>query len=372
MALWGRALAHAPVCTTLAESDVEPYALAELLQIADDECRELWHGLGLGYTQALGHPLLRAEIARLYESVDQDGVLVAAGGDETIAGVLSTLVGPEDHAIVLLPAYAGLIRGARASGAAISFVQLDAADGWSLDLDLVRRALRPRTRAIVVNTPHNPTGSTLGRAAFSELVALAEDAGAHLLCDEVYRFLEREESERLPAAADGSATAISLGSMSKAFALAGLRVGWIATRDRSLLARVARRRGELSGAASAPAEVLALIALRARETVLARSRRIVEANVGRLGELAQRRPELVDWALPNAGPVCFPQLRRGLSADRLAAALLVHEQLAVLPGSAFGLPGSCFRIGLGRTEAPAALDRLERCLARPDLVALAA
>jgi aspartate/methionine/tyrosine aminotransferase len=122
-------------------------------------------------------------------------------------------------------------------------VDLREADGWRLDPDEVRAALRPNTRLILVNEPHNPTGSLSDRATFDRLVELAAESGARLIVDEVYRFLEFDPADRLPAGADALATGVSIGVMSKSFALAGLRIGWIATRDRALLERSGRVQG---------------------------------------------------------------------------------------------------------------------------------
>ena len=131
----------------------------------------------------------------------------------------------------------------------------------------------------MVNLPHNPTGMLADRATFDALVAMAAEAGAYLLVDEVYRGLEFDPADRLPAGADALARGISLGVMSKSFAMAGLRIGWLATHDRELLDRVARFKDYTTICSSAPSEILAIIALRARDRVLARSRAIVARNL---------------------------------------------------------------------------------------------
>ena len=215
----------------LCSSDVEGYPMVELLALADEECRELWRGLKLGYTESPGLPLLRAEVARLYESVGAENVLMFAGAEEAIFVTLNTLLTPADHAIVTWPAYQSLYEVARGTGASVDLLPLDEGHGWELDLDALRQQMRPETRLIVVNFPHNPTGALVDRECFDALVALARDAGCWLFSDEVYRGLEYDQALRLPAAVDLYERAISLGVMSKTFALAGLRIGWIATRD---------------------------------------------------------------------------------------------------------------------------------------------
>ena len=344
----------------LCASDVEGYAMAELLALADPETRALWDGLRLGYTESTGHPLLRAEIATLYDSIDSAEVLTFAGAEEAVFCLMNVLLGPGDHAIVTWPGYQSLYEVARAAGADVTLHELRETSGWALDLELLRRQLTPATRLIVVNLPHNPTGMLADRATFDGLVELAEETGAHLLVDEVYRGLELDPSARLPAGADATAYGISLGVMSKSFALAGLRVGWLATHDRAVLDRLARFKDYTTICSSAPSEVLALIALRARDQVLARSRAIVAANLERLDEFFEDWADRFQWVRPAAGSIGFPRLTvPGVWIDDWAARLVETEGVLLLPGSQFGHPGNHFRIGFGRTNLPDALTRLE-------------
>jgi aspartate/methionine/tyrosine aminotransferase len=353
-ARWEFAVRH-----LLCASDVEGYPLAELLALADDETRGLWEGLRLGYTESTGHPLLRREIAGLYERIDADEVLVFAGAEEAIFCLLNVLLGPGDHAVVTWPGYQSLYEVARAAGSDVTLHELREADGWALDVDRLRAALRPETRLVVVNAPHNPTGTLPTHAEWRVLTDLCVEAGVHLLSDEVYRFLEFDPADRLVAGADALERGVSLGVMSKSFAMAGLRIGWLATRDRALLERVAAFKDYTTICSSAPSEILALIALRARETVLTRSRAIVEANLPLLDAFFAERPEAFHWVRPRAGSVAFPRLTLpGTTVDDFAAELVEAEGVLLLPGSRFGHPGNHFRVGFGRTDLPVALGRL--------------
>jgi aspartate/methionine/tyrosine aminotransferase len=344
----------------LCASDVEPWPMAELLALADDETRALWDGLRLGYTESTGHPLLRREIAGLYETIEADEVLTFAGAEEAIFCLASVAVGPGDHAIVTWPAYQSLYEVARAAGADVTLHELREENAWAIDLDLLRRQLRPTTRLIVANFPHNPTGMLPDRATWDALVGLAADSGAHLLSDEVYRYLEGDEADRLPAGADSLAgRGISLGVMSKSFAMAGLRIGWLATKDRELLDRAARFKDYTTICSSAPSEILSIIGLRARDRVLARSRAIVAANLLQLDRFFADWADAFSWVRPRGGSIGFPRLREDVPIDRFAAELVEAEGVLLLPGSEFGHPGNHFRIGFGRTNLPEALARLE-------------
>ncbi len=354
-ARWEFAVRH-----VLAASDVEGYPMADLLALADDETRALWDGLRLGYTESTGHPLLRAEIARLYQRIAPDEVLVFAGAEEAIFCFANVALQPGDHAIVTWPGYQSLYEVARAAGAEVTLHDLRESDGWALDVPRLAASLRPTTRLIVVNAPHNPTGMLPTAAEWEALTDLCAEAGVHLFADEVYRFLEFDDGDRLTAGADALERGVSLGVMSKSFAMAGLRIGWLASRDRDLLARVAAFKDYTTICASAPAEILSIMALRAREAVLARSRGIVEANLPILDRFFAEHGDAFRWVRPRAGSVAFPRLTvPGLSIDDFAAGLVEAEGVLLLPGSRFGFPGDHFRIGLGRTDLPEAVAGLE-------------
>ena len=345
----------------LCASDVEGYAMRDLLSLADDETLELWDRLTLGYTESAGLPALRAEVASLYDSVRPDDVLMFAGAEEGVFLAMHSLLAPGDHAVVAWPAYQSLYEVARSLGASVTLVPLDPTQGWSLDADAVRRAIRPNTRVVVINYPHSPTGALLARDAFDAIVDACAAGGVALFSDEVYRFLEHDAATRLPAGVDAMDRAVSLGVMSKAFGLAGLRIGWIATRDERLRRRLAALKDYTTICNSAPSEVLALIALRARDRVLARAMGIIAANLPLLDGFFARHRARVDWVRPVAGTVAFPRLL-GADADRFAAALIEREGVLLLPASRFGYVGSHFRIGFGRLDMRSGLERLDRFL----------
>ena len=354
-ARWEFAVEH-----ILCASDLQGYPMTELLDLADGETRALWEGLTLGYTESTGHPLLRREIAALYDQIEPDDVLVFAGAEEGIFCLANVLLGPGDHAIVTWPGYQSLYEVARATGADVTLHELREGAGWQIDVEQLRRQVTPATRLIVVNAPHNPTGMLPDRVTFDAVVAIAEDAGAHLLLDEVYRFLEFDPADALTTGADVTERGISLGVMSKSFAMAGLRIGWLATRDRELLARCAAFKDYTTICSAAPSEVLALIGLRARETVLARSRDIVAANLDRLDAFFDDWADRFTWVRPRAGSVGFPRFTvPGVSIDDWAAGLVEAKGVLLLPGSQFGFGGNHFRLGFGRTNLPIALERLE-------------
>ena len=343
----------------LCASDVEAWRMDELLARADDESRALWEGLTLGYTEAPGHPLLRAEIASLYETIAPDEVLTFSGAEEAIYVAANVLLGPGDHAIVTWPAYQSLHEVARATGADVTLHELRASEGWAIDVERLRAEVTPRTKLIVVNAPHNPTGMLPDEATYREVAAIAAEAGATLFSDEVYRFLEVDPATRLPAGADTGPPGVSLGVMSKSFAMAGLRIGWLATHDRQLLDAAARYKDYLTICSSAPSEILALIALRTRDEVIARSRAITATNLALLDGFFERKAAHLEWVRPRGGSIGFPELTAGIAIDTFAQNLLDAEGVLLAPGSLFGHPGNHFRLGFGRAGFADGLARFE-------------
>lgn len=262
----------------LTASDVQTMTLAELLGLADDKDREAFENLSLGYTETYGDPALREVIAQTYEQAGADDVICFAGAEEALYLAMNVLLGAGDHAVVVTPNYQAAETVPLAL-CEVTGVALDADRDWALDLDEVVAAIRPNTRVVSVNFPNNPTGKVLDAADFRALARLCDERGIHLFSDEVYRGLERDPARTLPHAADLSERALSLNVTSKSLGLPGLRIGWITCRDRALRARLERAKHYTTICNSAPSEVLARIALKARETILHRNRALIAANL---------------------------------------------------------------------------------------------
>jgi aspartate/methionine/tyrosine aminotransferase len=178
----------------------------------------------------------------------------------------------------------------------------------------------------------------------------------------MYRLLEYEPARRLPAACDVYERAVTLSGLSKSFGLPGLRVGWLASRDASAMRRFTRLKDYTTICGSAPAEILATIALRARDTLVARSLEIVRGNLAEAGSFFGRHREAFHWLPPRAGSVAFPALVSG-PVDELCRDLLEREGVMIVPARMFEYAGNHFRVGLGRRSFPEALRVVERYLA---------
>lgn len=342
----------------LGASDIEGMPMAELLALADPESMRLWNDLRLGYTESPGLPELRQEIASLYPGLSANDVMTFAGAEEAIFLTMHAVLKAGDHVVVVTPAYQSLHEVARSIGAEVSLVPLLPGD-WALDVDRLTVALRSNTRLVVINFPHSPTGTHIARSQLDAIVRLCADRGIRLFSDEVYRLLEHEEAAVLPPAATLDERAVSLGVMSKAFGLAGLRIGWIATQDAAFLKRVAVLKDYTTICSSAPSEILALMALRARETILARSRRIIGENLPILSAFMRRHAEHLTWVPPRAGSVCFPRFLGAVDSEHFAETLIARTGVVVVPGARFQYERTHFRVGYGRTDMPRALELID-------------
>ena len=274
-------------------SDAESLSLSALLNLATPAERAEFDHLWLGYTETYGAPDLREAIAETYDSVKASDILCFAGAEEAIYTAMRVLLEPSDHVIVITPNYQAA-ETVPLSICAVSGVALDIDNQWALDIDQVRRAIRPNTKLISINFPNNPTGKILPQQDFEALVELCREYGIWLFSDEVYRLIERDEKLRLPQAVDAYERGISLNVMSKAYGLPGLRIGWLACKDHSLLQRLERYKHYLSICNSAPSEQLALIALRHRSSILERNRKLVRDNLALYDAVFRQYSNLFD------------------------------------------------------------------------------
>ena len=281
----------------LCSSDCQSFSIQELLALepgASQRFQEHW----LGYTESQGSPSLRHEIARVYEAIAPHQVLVHSGAEEAIFLFMHAVLHAGDHVIVHSPCYQSLGEVAHSIGCEVTHWLATERDGWALNLDELQHRIRPHTRAIVVNTPHNPTGFLMSHTDFAALNRLAQARGIFLLSDEVYRESEYRAEDRLPAACDVNDTAVSLGVMSKTYGLPGLRIGWIATRNADVLSRMAALKDYTTICNSAPSEFLAELALRHRHVLVERNITIIRHNLDLLDGFFARHIDEFVWQRP--------------------------------------------------------------------------
>ncbi|MBI5936027.1 MAG: aminotransferase class I/II-fold pyridoxal phosphate-dependent enzyme [Chloroflexi bacterium] len=344
----------------LCSSDCEAMSIADLLSFEPDAAEKFSH-VWLGYTESQGSPALRTEICKLYETIQPEQVLVHTGAGEAIYLFMHAALKENDHVIVHTPNYQSLAEVARGIGCDVNPWTAREENGWTLNLDELRGLLRPATKAIVVNTPHNPTGYLMPQADFDALNRFARDCGLLLFSDEVYRESEYDPASRLPAACDFGDHAVSLGVTSKTYGLAGLRIGWIATHNRAIYERMASLKDYTTICNSAPSEFLAELALRHRDKLAARNLEIIQRNLSIVDAFLSRRADLFSWVRPRAGSMAFPKLLHG-DIEEFCDRLVKKAGVLLLPGTMYDDTANHFRLGLGRKNLPEAIARVEEFL----------
>jgi aspartate/methionine/tyrosine aminotransferase len=347
----------------LCSSDCEALSIAGLLALDTDpaSAAEKFQEVWLGYTESQGSPALRAEICKLYETVQPEDILVHTGAQEAIFLFMFAAFREYDHVIVHSPAYQSLAEVARAAGCDVSPWRAREENGWSLDLDELRHLMRTTTRAIIINTPHNPTGYLMSPADYQALHQFAKANKLMLFSDEVYRESEYDPGSRLPAACDLGDYAISLGVASKTYGLAGLRIGWIATKNKKIYEKMASLKDYTTICNAAPSEFLVEVALRNRQKLIARNLKIIKENLTVIEDLFTRHPSLFAWVRPQAGSMGFPRYLGG-NVETFCDELVKKAGVLLLPGSVYDDSRNHFRLGLGRKNLPQAVQRLEEFL----------
>ena len=342
----------------LASSDCEAMTIEELLSLESDAAQK-FHQTWLGYTETKGSPELRQEIAKTYQSIDIEEILVHAGAEEAVFIFMNAALESGDHIIVHFPGYQSHSSIAQSIGCDVEWWKSNEADNWELDLDWLRAAIRPNTRAVVINCPHNPTGYVMSRSKLEELVAICRQHNILLFSDEVYRFLEYQDDDTLPAACDLYENAISLGVMSKTYGLAGLRIGWIATRNQEIYKAMAAFKDFASICNSAPSEFLSALALRNGDKIIQRNRAIILANIEICNRFFENYAERFSWTAPKGGSTAFPRLRQAVDVEEFCINLVSQQGVLLIPSTYFDYGNQNFRIGLGRKNLPECMEKLD-------------
>ncbi len=345
----------------LSSSDCQSLSIEELLRW-DPQAQEGMKKVWLGYTESLGDSDLRALIAQTYDGVDAGGVIVHSGAQEAIFNFIFSVLKSNDHIIVLRPAYQSLYSLAKDRNIECSDWNLiENEQNWSLDLAELKKLIKKNTRALIVNFPHNPTGFLPSREDFDEIISFCQHHRIILFSDEVYRGLEFSTDDRLPAACSLYDKAISLGVLSKTYGLPGLRIGWVASKNREILDKMASFKDFLTICNSAPSEFLAKIALKHREKLAERNLKIIKSNMALAKSFFDKRQDRFKWIPAQAGAISLVRLLPGKldeGAENFCQKAREKQEVLLLPSTLYDHGDQHFRMGFGRSNFPEALERL--------------
>ena len=355
-------LGYDTITNNLSESSVADRRLSDLgLELELDD-------LLLCYGDHLGDAALREVIASGGDGLRPDDVLVTPGAAAALFCTATSLLDPGDHMVVVRTNYATNLETPRAIGAEVDVVDLAFDHGWQLDVgQLAARVRRGTTRLISVTCPHNPTGTMLDVESLHALVDLAERSGAVLLVDETYRDLTHAEPRRLPMAADLSTRAVSVSSMSKAYGLPGLRVGWAVCRDPGLAETLLAAKEQVVICGPTLDEAIAARVLAARPQILPAILDGVRAHLAIVRDWLAAQ-DTFEWVEPTGGVVGLVRVRPEIEIDTACfyRTLLAEHGTYVGRGHWFELDDRHFRLGYGwptTAELSAGLVALSRSAA---------
>ncbi len=347
----------------LCNSDCESLTVGELCELADVPVTAISE-LHLGYTEAPGNPALRAMIAEAYATAEADDLMILGTPIEGIYLVARTMLAPGDEVIVLSPAYDALINMFAhivGSDNVIRWNLQSTGQEWTLDLNALEGLITSKTKLVVTNFPHNPTGYLPTPEWQAEFTALLRKHDLPLFQDEMYFGLNHNGTPELPSAADVYEKSIVLSGLSKTYGMPGLRSGWLVIQDKALYAVMKNWKFYTSICPPAPTEYLAQIAWPVRAKLQARNLEIIEENKQLMRAFCERWPTLFTWHNPHAGSTAVVDVH--VSSVTAYADQLVREAgVLILPTTSLDYGDGAMRVGLGRKAFGAALAELEQYL----------
>lgn len=343
---------------SLCNSDCEAMTIKDVLALeegAADEFQNLW----LGYTETKGHPTLRRDIATTYDKIEDEDLMVCTGAQEPIFLFSQAMLSAQDEVIVQSPCYQSLQSIPESIGCKVHNWSVQYKDDKpTFDINELSNLVTNKTKIIYLNTPHNPTGFHFTKAEQLAIIEMARKHNVLIFCDEVYREMEHHPQYIIPAFADAYENAVSVGVLSKSYGLPGLRIGWLATKNKTVLEKIAILKEYTTICNSAPSEFLAGVALRNRTAILTRNLNIIKENLALYTAFFNKYTKLFSWYKPNAGPIAFVKMKFDTNDELFAKRVLEEKKLLLLPGGIYDYPGF-FRIGFGRKKIGEALEQLE-------------
>lgn len=329
----------------IAETCVDSISMNELFELTGEDKTEFLNRLcarRLSYGDIEGLPEFRKGVCGLYKTLNIENIVPTHGASGANHHVFYSLISPGDRVVSIMPTYQQLYSIPESYGADVQILHLSKENNYLPDLEKLRRLVTPKTKMICINNPNNPTGALMSEQMLREIVEIARSADAWILCDEVYRHLSQEDGW-CPSIVDLYEKGISVSSMSKVFSLAGLRLGWIATHDMSVVKSCLSHRDYNLVSCGVFDEMLAAAALKHRDKLLKRSRKIVRENLQILDDWVGSEPH-VSYVKPKAGTTALVYYDLDISSYEFCEEMYKKTGAFVTPGDCFEVPHS-MRIG---------------------------
>ncbi|MDG0972474.1 MAG: pyridoxal phosphate-dependent aminotransferase [Porticoccaceae bacterium] len=360
----------------LSNSFAEPLSHIELVELSlargDQKIVDEFHDHSLEYTPAGGSLDLKQDIANLYgDNIEAKNIVVFAGGQVALQTAAIALLSEDDHAIVFTPGYQSVQQTPEHAGSQVTRIQLHPKDNWQINLSLVEAAIKHNTKYIIINEPFNPAGTLMGHQLQRQLIDICDRNNIYVLSDEVYRLLEHNPKDRLPAMAELYDKGISACTMSKPWGGCGVTIGWLVLQNMELKQKLIDTQYFGTTCPSRASEIQAMMILRASDSIIASRLAIIRKNLSLLDDFFREHGDFFEWNRPSAGAIGYVRFKGPLSADKLAEQLAA-ARISVKPAPLFGAQSDLyqdyFRIGFGERSMPQALSALSRFVIkkRPD------
>lgn len=310
----------------------------------------------LGYALGNGYQPLRDKLSTLYKTVNPHQIAMMNGGEETIYVTMRALLKAGDEIVVQMPSYQSLSVIAKEIGCSIIEYRPSFEQNWQFDLEELKNKITPRTRLLILNYPHNPTGACLTDSEMDSIVELCREHNIYLVADEVYRFLRMDESCSDASFADLYENTVALGSFSKTFAAPGLRLGWVATRSSELMQKLLAYRHFTSTCSNLPCQWLASELLNKKDIIMERNNRIVRENAALLEQFVKQFPNLFSYVPPKGATMAYVKLLGEQRAMEFCMEILEHTSVLIVPSSVLENSDEYLRVGLCRESFPKCIE----------------
>lgn len=334
----------------LSSSDSDGYELNYVLKNASDKDLNLWEKMKLGYTESEGNPLLRKAILQYYKINNIENVVVATPGELNFIS-MNVLLESSDHVVTVSPCYQSLFEVVKSIKCELSYWKPNP-ENWEFNTDDLNNLIKKNTKLIILNFPHNPTGSYLTLKQLNRIIEIAQKNDLYIFSDEMYHKLIMNKVQELPPISDLYEKGISLWGTSKSFGLAGLRTGWLVSQDSDFLNKVIEFKDYLSICNSAPSEILSIIALNNIDQFLLPIIKKIKENISFFKEFSNKHDIISSFIIPKAGSTSFVKLNIEQSSLDFSNELVSKTGIMTVPSEMFEHQGKYIRIGFGRKNLP--------------------
>jgi len=342
-------------------SDAETMSVGALVALAGKKLED-FSDIPLGYTDSHGSLELRKEIAKKYKGFDPSMILVHVGAEEAIFNFFQAVLKAGDHIVVHTPCYQSFLSVPQSLGIEISEWRETWENQFKVSVKDLEKLIRPNTKAVFINFPHNPTGSVLQKEEQVSLISLLRAKDIFLFSDEVYEGIEFESHSKVPPICEIYENALSLGVLSKAYGLAGLRLGWIATQRKDIYQAMAAQKDYTTICHSPLVEALALVALQNEKQIVARNLQITQNNVKVALSFLQKWNGYFEWVPPLGSTMMFPRAKDLAFFEKFWNLSLDNYGVFIVRGTNFGMPANYFRFGMGRKDFSQVIELLDNCM----------